>query len=144
MADFLRLWLNLIHYVSSVNSNCLHLGFHNTLLLSGLNNRNSFLRDLETGKSKIKLPVRFSFWGLFSWLADSHILSISCQLWERMRVVSLCLLRRALNHHEGPTLRTLFLYVPIYLPKAPSLLSHQWLGLQHINLGEIQFSLQQY
>ena len=131
MADFLRLWLNLIHYVSSVNSNCLRLGFHNTLLLSGLNNRNSFLTDLETGKSKIKLPVRFSFWGLFSWLEDSHILSISCQLWERMRVVSLCLLRRALNHHEGPTLRTPFSYVPIYLPKAPSPTPSHWISEGH-------------
>ena len=132
MADFLRLWLNLIHYVSSVISNCLHLGFHNTLLLSGLNNRNSFLTDLETGKSKIKLPVRFSFWGLSFWLVDSHLLSIfSCQLRERMTVVSLCLLIRALNHHEDPTLMTPFSYVPIYLPKAPSPTPSHWIHEGH-------------
>lgn len=132
MVDFLRLWLNLIHYVSSVISNCLRLGFHNTLLLSGLNNRNSFLTDLETGKSKIKLPVRFSFWGLFFWLVDSHIPStFSCQLRGRMRVVSLCLLIRALNHHEDPTLMTPFSYVPIYLPKAPSPTPSHWIHEGH-------------
>ena len=94
--------------------------------LNGLNNRNLLLTSVPAGKL---------WWELSSWLVNCGLLTVSSHRWETASSL-VSLLTKALTHQTRalPSWPRLIL---VNFQRPPlHILSHWWLGLQYMDLGE--------